>query len=90
METQERLYPGIRARKVRFIGDMIAIPEDQVQRAIAGPILIRVRARGGWLVAPAWRIREFGLRMKIDGRVWWALPEEHWVRIVDGDKEDGQ
>ena len=89
METQERLYPGIRARKARFIGDMIAIPEDQVQRAIAGPVLVRVRARGGWLVAPAWRIREWGVRMRIDGKAWWALPEEHWVRIADG-KEDGE
>lgn len=86
---QERLYPGIRARKVRFIGDMIAVPEDQIQRAIAGPILIRVRARGGWLVAPAWRIREFGVRMRIEGRTWWALPEENWVLITDGKESAG-
>lgn len=89
METQERLYPGIRARKVKFIGDLIAVPEDQIQRAIAGPILIRVRARGGWLVAPAWRIREFGTRLKIDGRVWWALEEARWTKIDDG-KENAE
>jgi hypothetical protein len=86
---QERLYPGIRARKVKFFGDMIAVPEDQIQRAIAGPILIRVRARGGWLVAPAWRIREFGVRMRIEGRTWWALEEARWTKIEDG-KEDGE
>jgi hypothetical protein len=40
-------------------------------------------------VAPAWRIREFGIRMKIDGRVWWALPEENWVLITDGKESAG-